>query len=162
MAEKILVKWQNNFSIGIKLIDDQHKELIRLTNKLFVSCLAGRERSMDVFLDTIHDVVDYTSYHFTTEEKVMERVNYPEYFKHKSEHVDFVREVYDRVAEFEPGKIVAPIKFVYFLRDWVLHHIAMSDRKMGEYLMNLSRSGELHTTILKVKKDAVSNRMQIC
>jgi len=161
MADKIIVAWQNSYSVGIRLVDEQHKELINLTNKLFVSCMAGQERSRQIFLDTIHSTVDYVGYHFGTEEKVMERINYPGYKEHKKEHTDFVREVFDKVEEFNSGKIFVPLSFVYFLRDWVLHHIAVSDRKLGDFLQAMHRSGMLQKITLKVKKDAITNRMEI-
>ena len=161
MANTMAVQWQNSYSVGIRLVDEQHKELIRLTNRLFANCMAGQERSKNSFLDIIHEVVDYTGYHFGTEEKIMERVRYPSLLLHKREHTNFVREVYEKVDELKSGKKTVPIAFAYFLRDWVLEHIAVSDRKMGEYLLAMKRCGELQKVTLKVKKDLATERMLI-
>ena len=161
MAEKKVVQWQNSYSVGIRLVDEQHMELIKMTNRLFANCMAGQERSRTTFLDAIHEAVDYTGYHFGTEEKIMERVNYPDYVRHKSEHIHFVREVFAKVEDFKAGRILAPITFVYFLRDWVLHHIAVNDKKLGAYLLSLRGSGELQKITLKVKKDEVTKRFQV-
>ena len=160
MAERQIVQWQNSYSVGVKLIDEQHMELIKLTNKLFANCMAGHERSRSTFLDTIGEVVDYTGYHFGTEEKVMERINYPEFSSHKMEHANFVKEVYGKIEDFKAGKLLAPLNFVYFLRDWVLHHIAVRDKKLGNYLLNLHRTGELHKMTVQVRKDAATGRFQ--
>ena len=161
MPEKSVVQWQNSYSVGIRLVDEQHMELIKLTNKLFASCMAGREKSKKAFLDTIPAAVEYVGYHFSTEEKIMERINYPEYAVHKKEHVEFVRQVFAKVEEFKGGKNIAPLTLVYFLRDWVLHHIAVNDKKMGEYLVYLQKSGELQKMTVKVKKDEATNRLEI-
>ena len=163
MPEKNIVVWQNSFSVGMKLIDEQHQELIKFTNRLFASCMQGQERSRSksIFLDIIHECVDYVGYHFGTEEKVMERVNYPDYKEHKKEHTEFVREVFNQVEEFNSRKRNASLAFVYFLRDWVLHHIAVSDKKMGDYILGMQKSGALHKITLKVKKDKVTHRVQI-
>ena len=161
MNEKTVVQWQNSYSVGVRLIDEQHMELINLTNKLFVSCMAGQERSRDIFLQTIHDAVDYVGYHFGTEEKVMERIKYPEFVSHRKEHTDFVREVFTKVEDFKAGKLFTPLAFVYYLRDWVLHHIAVCDRKLGDYLVALQKSGALHKMTLSVKKDEITNRLLI-
>ena len=161
MNAKVIVQWQNSYSVGIKLIDEQHMELINLTNKLYASCRTGKQSSINTFLDVVHDAVDYTGYHFSTEEKIMARVNYPGFPEHKKEHADFVREVFIRVEEYKAGKSFAPLQFVYFLRDWIVHHIAVSDKKMGDYLVSLKRSGELHKITLRVKKNEASNRVQI-
>jgi hemerythrin-like metal-binding protein len=160
MDNKMVVQWQNSYSVGVRPIDNQHMELIRLTNKLFNSCMAGQRRS-GAFLDAIHEAVDYTGYHFGTEEKIMQRVNYPDYARHKKEHTDFVREVYSKVEEYKAGKMLAPLQFVYFLRDWVLHHIAVSDKRLGDYLLLLKRNGYLQKMNLMVKRDMATNRMLI-
>jgi len=161
MAEKILVQWDNAYSVGMKLIDEQHMELIKLANKLFENCIGDQDRIRAAFLQTIREAVDYVGYHFSTEEKVMQRVNYPNYAEHKQQHGDFVREVLIKVEEFNSGKPRAPLSFVYFLRDWVFNHIAVSDKKMGDYVLSLSRSGELRKMTMKVKKDGNSDRVQI-
>ena len=150
-----------SYSVGIKLVDEQHMELVKLTNKLFTNCMAGRERSRNVFFETIREAVDYVGYHFGTEEKIMERINYPEYTEHKKQHADFVREVLSKVEDINAGRHVTPLSFVYFLRDWVLHHIAVSDKKFGNYLMELKRSGALQNMTVTVKKDEAKDRMVI-
>ena len=145
MTDDSIVEWQPSYSMGINLIDEHHMELINLTNRLFRSCMSGQgqERSRSIFLDSIHDAVDYIGYHFSAEEKIMERVNYPELKNHKKQHTDFVKEVYTRVDDFNSGRYSNPLSFVYFLKDWVLHHIAVCDKKIGEYILALQKSGEL-------------------
>ena len=162
MANKhTIIGWRPSYSVGIRLVDEQHKELINLTNKLFVNCLGGQERTRDTFLKVIHEAVDYVGYHFGTEEKVMGRVRYPDLPNHKRQHEAFVREVFSKVEDFNKKKLMAPLQFVYFLRDWVLDHIAVSDKKMGDYLLYLQRSGELQKITLRVRKDEMTNRLQI-
>ena len=161
MNEKNVVQWQNSYSVGVKPIDEQHMELIKLTNDLFNSCMSGHNNTKSAFLDSIHKAVDYTGYHFGTEEKMMKRINYPDYANHKREHTDFVREVYIKIDEFKSGKMLAPLQFVYFLRDWVLHHIAVCDKKLGDYLLFLRQNGELQKMTVKIRKDTLTNRMHI-
>jgi len=156
MNEKTLVQWQSSYSVGVKQIDRHHMKLISLTNKLFSSCMAGRAKGRDAFLEIIHEAVEYTRYHFGIEEKIMKRINYPDYAKHKQEHTDFIREVYINVDEFKTGKIIVPFQFVYFLRDWVMHHIAVCDKKLGDYLLLMKRNGHLQNISLKVKKDMMA------
>jgi hemerythrin len=153
MAEKSIVTWYNSYSIGIPLVDAQHKELVRLTNKLYEGCFQGQEASKKAFLQTIRGVVEYVGYHFSTEEKIMLRVNYPGYNEHKKQHTDFVHQVYSEVEKFESNKPFSPMEFVTFLKDWVLEHIAITDKKMGNYLLELKQSGDLAKITVKVKED---------
>jgi hemerythrin-like metal-binding protein len=161
MDNERVVQWQHSYSVGVRPIDEQHMELIRLTNKLFISCMAGQRKGSSAFLDAIHEAVEYTGYHFGTEEKIMQRINYPDYARHKKEHTDFVREVYSMVEEYKTGKMLVSLQFVYYLRDWVLHHIAVSDKRLGEYLLLLKRNGDLQRMTVRVRKDTIANRMLI-
>jgi hemerythrin len=163
MARNEIVRWHNSYSIGIPLIDAQHQELINLTNKLYEGCMSGREASRVVFLKTIRGAVDYIGYHFSTEEKIMERVSYPyaEYIAHKQQHKDFVREVLREVDDFSSGKKFTPNAFVYFLKDWVLTHIAVTDKKLGEFLVDMKRRGGMRGMTIQIKQQANTNRMII-
>ena len=148
-----IITWQKGYSVRLALIDEQHMNLVRLTNKLFHGCLDGRDSAKDAFREAIRETVDYVGYHFSTEEKLMERVAYPELKQHKQEHINFIREVLKQLEEFNAKKISAPMAFVYFLKDWTLHHIAVSDRKMGDYFLMLQKSGALQKLRLNVKTD---------
>lgn len=163
MSEDMIVKWQDAYSVGIKVIDEQHMKLVKLTNKLFNSCVSGQERTKSdtVFLEVINEVIDYVGYHFSTEEKVMERINYPAYKVHKQEHFNFVKDVLVRVEEFNAGKINAPLSFVYYLRDWILNHIAVNDKKLGKHLLEMKKNGTLQQVVLKVKKNDETHKLQI-
>ena len=159
MAVKEIVTWHKSYSVNIPLIDAQHIELVNLTNKLYRSCMAGRENTRDTFMNVLRGAVDYVGYHFSTEEKVMERVAYPGYGAHKREHNTFVLDVLKAVDDLSKGVNYNPLAFVTYLKDWVLTHIAVSDTALGQYLVNLKRKGDLQNITLKVKQ--VSNRYVI-
>jgi hemerythrin len=156
MAIDTIVTWHKSYSVNIPLIDAQHVELINLTNKLYRSCLKGREHSKEVFMDVLHSAVDYVGYHFSTEEKIMERVGYPGYSTHKREHTNFVREVLKTVDDLSKGINTNPLSFVTYLKDWVLTHIAVSDAALGRHLIQLKQQGTLQNITLRVKQ--VSDR----
>jgi hemerythrin len=148
------VEWDDKYSVGIPLVDEQHKGLIDITNKLFKGCLRGDEEARRFFLDTIHKGVDYAKYHFATEEKIMDRVGYPEFAVHRVQHQDFVRELVSKVQSFQAGERFVPNMMVRYLRDWVLTHIAVSDKLYGAYLADLKRKGTLYTFTIKGRNQA--------
>ena len=151
MAIDEIVTWQKSYSVNIPLIDSQHMELINLTNKLYRSCLKDRNSSREVFMGVLHGAVGYVGYHFSTEEKVMERVNYPGFGAHKQQHSDFVREVLKTVEDLNKDNYVNPLNFVMYLKDWILTHIAVSDTALGKHLVDLKKGGTLAAITLKVK-----------
>ncbi|MDL2229163.1 bacteriohemerythrin [Treponema sp. OttesenSCG-928-L16] len=146
MSEKAIVEWDSRYSVGIKLIDEQHKGLVDMTNDLFKACLLGDDTARLYFLKTIHKAVEYVRIHFATEEQLMRKIQFPGYAIHRKEHEDFIREVLAEVKNFEEGKHFVPNTFVRYLRDWVLTHIAVSDKEYAKYLIHLKREGRLAGT----------------
>ncbi|MDR2184157.1 MAG: bacteriohemerythrin [Treponema sp.] len=145
MDSNSIVEWNDRFLIGIPFIDKQHKHLVDITNKLYVGCLKGDEEARAYFLRTIHEAVDYTKYHFLAEERLMHRIGYPELMSHKKQHEDFIREIIREVNSFGEGRKFVPNLFVRYLRDWVLTHIAVSDKLYAVYIYTLKKQGALES-----------------
>ena len=163
MADEVIVTWHNSYSIGIKLIDEQHMNLIGLANKLFRSYMSGHERtkSDSIFPSIINEIKEYAAYHFTTEERVMERINYSDYKIHKEEHMVFAKGIFNKLDEFNHSKNNASLSLAYYLKDWIHHHIAISDKQLSIYLLHMKREGLLYQIVLKAKKDAETNKILI-
>ncbi|GHV85809.1 hypothetical protein AGMMS50230_14170 [Spirochaetia bacterium] len=134
--EENSVFWDDAYSVGFDTIDEQHKELVRMTNLLFEGCKQGSTSADVALMKTIRSAVEYAQTHFYTEEKYMKQVNYPDLPAHKEEHTTFVSTVLQAVKEFEEGKS-EPIALARFLKQWLLNHIAGSDKKYAPYLAGL-------------------------
>jgi len=145
MSEKdeVFIPWEARFALGIPLVDDQHKQLLQLANTLHDTCRQGKEFVPEGFRKAASAAVDYVKVHFSTEEKIMERVNYPGMAEHKAEHKEFVSKVLIEIRNFEEGVSFVPNRFVVFLRDWTLSHIAIMDKKMSIYVLDLAKKGLL-------------------
>jgi len=153
--ENNFVVWDDKYSIGIPLIDSQHKELIALTNELYKACRYGDEAAKEQFRMTIHEAAAYVKFHFSVEEQIMQKAGYPDIVNHKKYHAEFVREVLGNVSAFETGKRFIPQQFARFLWDWILSHIAIVDTKLGSYLLDLQRTGKLGVIAMKGKEAAL-------
>jgi hemerythrin len=142
--EVLIVEWDDKYSVGIDLIDGQHKELIENTNKLYQGCLSGTDDERKVFfMQAVKSVVDYVKFHFSAEERMLENVKYPELSAHRKQHEGFVKKLLDDVQSFKEGQKFVPNNFVRFLRDWILSHIAMEDTKYSRYIFDLKKNGKL-------------------
>jgi hemerythrin len=150
-TEQNFVEWKDRYSVGIPLIDEQHKKLLEMTNELFLACNYSTDSGKAQFKKTAHDAVAYVKFHFATEEKIMELTAYPALESHKKEHADFVRKVFDDVKAFEQGRPLIPNQFVRYLKDWVLSHIAITDSKMGNFLTDLRKAGKIGNITMKKK-----------
>lgn len=147
MEHDVFVKWDERYSVGIPLMDSQHKELIRLTNDLYRSCLVGEEAARTNFLAAMKGTVDYVKRHFSTEEKLLLKVGYPELAEHKREHEAFVKHILDEAQSFTEGKKFVPNMFVRYLRDWILSHIAVADKRYAAFILNLKKQGALGAAV---------------
>ena len=137
------VEWDTRFMLGIPLIDRQHEKLVQLTNSLYMACLHSKEKANRGFIAAVHEAVDYVCYHFTTEEKIMLLTEFPEYLNHKKEHESFVREILNRTQKFTDKNHLIPNRFVYFLKDWILSHIAVCDKVLAEHILGLKHHEKL-------------------
>jgi hemerythrin len=127
-----LLEWSDEFSCNVKDIDDQHRSLIGMLNELHRAMINGT--GQETVASIIGQMMDYTSYHFSTEERYMALHSYPGLIRHRSEHQDFVRAVSRFRAQYEAGRIGLSIDVLRFLSSWLLNHIQGSDRSLGPFL----------------------------
>jgi hemerythrin len=134
--ESTLIVWDDKFLVNNKTIDEQHQGLVDMINELIKGCQRGTFAADVAFMKTIRKAVEYAQTHFSTEEKYMQQVKYPDFAAHKKEHEIFVAEVVKQVKAFEENRN-DPDVLVCFLKDWLLNHIAVSDKKYAPYLAGL-------------------------
>ena len=132
------VSWSNHYSMGIKLIDDQHKGFLDFVNDLFNHSTGKEDEERAYFKDVIQVAVSYIKTHFATEEKYMLATKFQGYAEHKKEHDEFILTVVQFVKDFEAGKRLVLEKFAYFLKDWVLSHVAGMDILYAQYFKKIA------------------------
>jgi hemerythrin len=149
------ISWSPVFSMGVTVIDDQHKELIKLTNELYDHCIGDRESERDYFKSSIKKVVEYVKKHFATEENIMRKTAFPGYTDHKKEHDSFVLNILKMIKFYKADNKMTLIDFTHFLKDWVLAHIAVSDKKYFMYFKRIATrkiDGTLSINIADIEK----------
>ena len=127
-----LITWGPAFQVGNKTIDEQHQKLIDLVNRLNDAMRAGH--SKEVLNDVLTQLVDYTVYHFGTEERLMAEHHYEFSAAHKNEHQKFVQEVGSFKKRFDQGQATISSDIMTFLRDWLARHIMATDKKLANAL----------------------------
>jgi hemerythrin len=127
-----LLVWSNLFSVGVKDIDDQHKKLVELANKLNDEMAAGRGK--DVLGRILTELISYTQYHFSFEEKLMATHSYTASAGHKEQHKQLVTAVADLKKKYDSGESNLTNDVMVFLRDWLTKHILNTDKALGREL----------------------------
>ena len=148
-AEKDIISWGETFSTGIESIDKQHRHLVALTNQLYKACMVGGDSSNKAFKESMKRVVEYVRFHFHTEQEILEKINYPDILKHKKEHEALIMQILDFSTNKAGAKRFVPNNFVRFLKDWIVSHIAHSDKMYGRYIEAQKKKGLLSEIDIK-------------
>ena len=120
-------EWQDSFSVGSKEMDEQHKKLIAILNHLHDTMKAGKAaKEVGLIVD---EMVDYTKFHFSAEEKLMADKQYIGLGSQKAEHAAFVKKAQEFQNEISSGKLSVSIDVLNFLKDWLSNHILIIDMK---------------------------------
>lgn len=125
------IKWDPKFELGIPIIDAQHKKLIRLCDALHQVIVNAKPEEIDwrdSLKDALRESAAYVFVHFRDEEKLMQVAGYADLATHKREHETFTKKVLETVQNFSTMTIGDALNFVRFLYDWVLSHIAHTDK----------------------------------
>jgi hemerythrin-like metal-binding protein len=127
-----LIVWDCKLETGHGKIDEQHKSLVEIVNRLHGAMKQGKGRGelegILVFLK------DYTVTHFAMEEELMDRHRYAGAAKHKQIHADLVRQVADLVGKFQAGKASLTLDVMNFLEEWLVQHIQGEDYRFAQDL----------------------------
>ncbi len=120
------VSWGDVPRTGIKMIDSDHKELVKLLNKLTLELSENRSASIAAL--TIDLINDYAKYHFEREERLMADYGYAGFYAHRERHLMFRRffRAIQIVMRHDPS-YVDHSAVTAFLADWLVRHVGHSD-----------------------------------
>ena len=122
-----LIEWNDTMSIGIEVIDRDHRLLVDLLNLLHdaVEDDQGKETTGSV----LNSLSDYTEYHFSREESMLKACNYPDLARHIKAHESLKARVNEVRKDYEEGDSADIDRYVLeFLKDWLQAHIIGRDK----------------------------------
>ena len=128
------IEWRESLSIGVEVIDNQHKELLHRFDRLLSACQTGKGieelRKLMAFLE------EYVHTHFKDEEALQRQHQYPEYETHHAEHLYFIEQINKLKQETSKEGIATHhvIEANNMLLKWLLNHISKVDTKLGAFL----------------------------
>ena len=128
------MEWTQDLSVGVKQIDDQHKELISRMNGFFDVMRSGnKEQEILKMLDFL---ADYVVTHFRDEEQLQLSSGYPKYEEHRQLHKEFIADVTKMRADLEKGGFTVATGSLISstLIAWLTLHIRKADKEVGMYI----------------------------
>jgi hemerythrin len=125
--------WTAEMSVGIEVLDDDHRKLVDLINDLHDGIVAGHgtERLGRV----LDGLVSYTRTHFEHEEELFEKIGFPDAAEHIEEHRALTKMVDDVRERYNKGQFDAlTLEMMEFLKNWLREHVLGSDKKYQAHL----------------------------
>lgn len=126
------IAWDEKYSVGVRELDNQHKQLISILGELYDAMQA--QKANEILGKLLTQLVAYTKTHFATEEKYMTQYSYPDLASQKREHETFTKKVVEFKESFDSGRTSLSVSLASFVKDWLFSHISGSDKKYGPFL----------------------------
>ena len=127
-----ILSWHDQYLIGERSIDDQHKELFRLVNEFHNHWISLHE-SKEIAL-VLNKLMQYAEHHFATEESIMEREGYPKLEHHKGDHEKLVKTIFMLNEEYVGKHELASPDVQKFCKHWLVDHIIYADYDFRDFL----------------------------
>lgn len=128
------IEWSEKLATGNSNIDNQHKELFRRFDTLLAACnqRKGKEEVHNILLF----LSDYVKTHFSMEEALQKKHNFPGYSDHKKEHDDFIRELHKLEEQLrrEGASFPLVIQTNQTMITWLIKHINGLDKEMALFV----------------------------
>ena len=124
------LEWKESYSVGNAEIDEQHKQWIDIHNRIDMAMFESNlQLQMKIIEESLQTMLDYTSSHFRVEEEFMRKVGYPAIAEHVRMHKDFDTLIYIYYRSVAANEPILNTRLLKIVRDWVLNHILVEDRK---------------------------------
>ncbi len=128
-----LMTWTPKLSVGVEVLDEDHKRLIGMLNELFDAMQAGHGK--DSLGRTLDGLVQYTKIHFAREEKFFAQTGYADAIAHKQQHDALTKQVIDVQQKYAAGATsTLSLEVMQFLKNWLVKHIQGTDQKYRPHL----------------------------
>ncbi len=119
------IEWRDSYSVGIKELDSQHRQLLELINEISKADDTGTPIASCFAI--LNSMIRYAEEHFTTEERYLENNAYPKCFEQKRAHEKFVQETFYKARQLEEGVLTIG-GITMYLEDWYKDHILGFDQ----------------------------------
>lgn len=127
------VAWNENMSVGVAVLDDDHKKLIDMFNGLLKTGIAEKDR--ESLSGLLGGLSDYTKVHFAREEDLMERQKYPNLDQHRAAHRYFIDEVQKLCQDNDDSnEMMLRIDLILLLKEWLIEHIQNVDAQYTPFM----------------------------
>ncbi|MGD1046347.1 MAG: bacteriohemerythrin [Bacteroidota bacterium] len=120
------IKWQDEYSVGVKELDEQHQNMLNIINTLLAE--QQNEYDADKLSETISSLIHHAYVHFAAEEKYLVQTNFPDIKIHVLEHVGFIMKTLELSLKVKEGTKDNRLELLRYLKGWYSSHVLGIDR----------------------------------
>jgi hemerythrin-like metal-binding protein len=127
-----IIEWQDEqFLLGVDIMDDTHREFIDLVNRL--------NQASDVDFPALFDaLIDHTQAHFEMEEKLMRDTGFTSYAEHREDHQRVLGELNQFRKRVQKGLLAFGRNYIRErMPSWFPLHASIMDSALAMHLKNL-------------------------
>lgn len=125
-----LITWSARIEVGVASIDEEHRALVMLHNRILGCSQSADKTEMMGLLGLLGEA---TAAHFSNEDRLMTVPHYQHAEEHQEEHRSLLREFGHQVEDWYRGITSAEL-LCRFMHRWLLQHIVVLDRPLAQAL----------------------------
>ena len=126
------VVWDENFSVGVREFDEEHRRLLDLLFMLQDTIQGNKDK--DSLQLVLQGLIDYAVQHCTHEEHVLRAHGYPDLETHRAEHSHLLHMLSEFREDLREDDSNLAERVHEFLRRWLRSHVRNTDRRYKEFL----------------------------
>jgi len=124
----IIIWDQEKLSVGVQLLDEQHKKLVELINALYL-LKENKGEHVKTGLSKLFDrFKDYSIYHFKAEEEYFSLLDSKAVELHILQHKHYLEYLQELSVKVRENNDLSE-EMLFHLTDWIFHHILSEDKK---------------------------------
>ena len=126
-----MFKWTIDMRIDNGLIDDDHKKLIEIANR--VIAFNRPNEDAEELKQAIRELYDYVKYHFAREVVLMRDLEYELVDEHQEKHKAIINDMNHYLTSSRyMGEMLS--NFRQLMNKWVINHIMEEDKKFHRFM----------------------------
>lgn len=124
--------WDKNDESGNILIDEEHKTLLNISNRL-INAITNKYSKNDS-ITIIKELIDSLSSHFKDEEEVFSKTTYPLVEYHTSLHQELIKKSNVILKKYEYEDLTLKELIDFLVYDVIEHHLVVEDKTFFPYV----------------------------
>lgn len=127
-----LISGNKILHVGVQRFDEEHGELVAITNRLHDAIKAGT--GPQAVQETLQHLSVFAGRHFCVEEELLEQHGFAGLAEHRQAHQAILSRLAEIQAEFEGGDLSLHHNVMQFLLEWLSSHTKNLDKQYGPFL----------------------------